>query len=140
MLDETPDYAMSLRNWVSDYRGKRESVIRRAGDIFDFYTHLFADPRLPRHHKIVVNAVLAYFVVPKDVFPEDILGPIGLVDDLYVAACAFRRLQKEVAPAVLLDAWPGEDELTTVMHDVYRESRAEVGRKSKEVLRMAGLS
>ena len=140
MLDETLDYATALRNWVSKYRGKRECAVRRAGDVFDFFPHLFADSRLPRHNKIVVNAVLAYFVVPQDVFPEDTLGPVGLVDDLYVAACAFRRLQKDVAPAILLDAWPADDDLATVMHDVYRESRAEVGRKSKEVLRMAGLS
>jgi uncharacterized membrane protein YkvA (DUF1232 family) len=136
----TPDYAALLRASTSGYTGTRERAIRRAGDLFDFYSRLFSETRIPRHARSTVNAVIAYFVVPDDVMPEQDLGPTGLCDDIFVAAYGYRILRREIPADVLYDAWEGDDALEEVMEEVYRESRAQVGKKAKEVLRMAGLS
>ncbi len=136
----TPDYAALLRASTSSYTGTRERAIRRAGDLFDFYARLFSEERLPRHARMTVNAVIAYFVVPDDVMPEEDLGPIGLCDDLFVAAYGYRILRREIAGEILYDAWEGNDELEYTMDEVYRESRAQVGKKAKDILRMAGLT
>ncbi|MBW2254775.1 MAG: DUF1232 domain-containing protein [Deltaproteobacteria bacterium] len=140
MRDSFPDYAVQLRSAVEDYRGKRERSVRRAGDLFDFFARLFADPRVPRYARATVNAVLAYFVVPNDVLPEEEVGAFGLLDDLYVAAHAFRQLRRDVPPEVLLEAWHGEEDLDTVMAEAHADSRAELGKRCREVLRMAGLA
>ena len=136
----TPDYAALLRASTSTYTGTRERAIRRAGDLFDFYARLFSEERLPRHTRSTVNAVIAYFVVPDDVMPEENLGPIGLCDDLFVAAYGYRLLRREVSGEILYDAWEGDEALEDAMDEVYRESRAQVGKKAKDILRMAGLS
>lgn len=137
---DAPDYAKQLREFCQDYDGPRGRAVRHAPDIFEFYTKLFVRVRLNRDQHAIVNSVVAYFVVPDDLFPEEVLGPFGLVDDLYVAAYAFRLLRRELAPEELGICWNGEYELEKVMDEVYRECRAEIGKKGKDALRLAGLS
>jgi len=137
---DAPDYALQLRAFCQDYDGPRGRAVCHAADVFEFYTLLFVRVRMHRQHQSMVNAVLAYFVVPDDLFPEEVLGPFGLVDDLFVAAHAFRVLRREVAAADLKACWNGLGELEQVMDDVYRECRAEIGKKAKDALRLAGLS
>jgi len=140
MIPDLPDYADLLRAAVSGYRGPRERSVRRAADVFDFFAALFADPALTRSDRELVNAVLAYFVVRDDYLPEDTLGPVGLVDDLFVAAHAFRSLQRALPPEVLLGAWHAEDDLVDAMAEIHHDCRAELGRKARDVIRLAGLS
>jgi uncharacterized membrane protein YkvA (DUF1232 family) len=139
MAWELPDYGTQLAAAVEGYCGPRERAVRRAGVVFGFYTRLLVDPRVPRDVRTIVSGVIAYFVVPDDVMSEEELGPIGLVDDLYLAAYAYRQLARDLPPHVLLEAWSEEDSIEDVMAEVYRECRAEVGKRSKDVLRMAGL-
>lgn len=137
---EVPDYAASLRRFVYEYQGSRERAVRLAPDVFGFFARLLVDPRLPRTARPVVTSVLAYFVVPDDVLPEAELGPLGLMDDLYAAAYAYRMLRRELPGGILHDAWQADEDLDDAMSVVYTETRAELGRRTKEVLRMAGLS
>ena len=139
-MSETPDFARQLADWVEGYEGPRQRAIRHSGEVFRFYTRLFANAGLSRHHRHVVNAVLSYFVVSDDVFPEHTLGPLGLVDDLFVASHAYRMLAREVSANLLLEAWSGPGELHEVMDLIHRESRATVGKQAREVLRLAGLA
>ncbi|MCA9693180.1 MAG: DUF1232 domain-containing protein [Nannocystaceae bacterium] len=140
MSNEPPDFRATLQRFVADYRGAGERAILRAGDVFEFYSRLFTDARLSRSHRTLVNAVLAYFVVPDDLLPEEDLGPYGLLDDLFVAAHVHRLLRRSVEPAVLADAWVADAPLEEVMAEVHAACRGALGRRTREVLRMAGLA
>ncbi|MEM7155411.1 MAG: DUF1232 domain-containing protein [Myxococcota bacterium] len=137
---EAPDFAASLHRFVHEYRGSRQRAVVLAPDVFSFFARLLIDERLPRGARNVVTSVLAYFVVPDDVMPEAELGPLGVLDDLYAAAYAYRMLRRELPMPLLQDAWSGDDELDEAMSVVYTETRAELGKRTKSVLRMAGLS
>lgn len=136
---EPPDYATSLRLFVSGYAGSRERAVMLAPDVFTFYARLLVDDRLHRDARTIVSSVLAYFVVPDDVMPEAELGPLGLMDDLYAAAFAYRVLRREVATEILAHAWQGDDDLEDAFGVLYSETRAELGKRTKDVLKMAGL-
>ena len=136
---DAPDYSASLREFSGGYRGQRERVILRVADVFDFYARLYANPEVIGDSRRLVAAVLAYFVVPEDVLPEEVLGPWGMLDDLYVAAHVYRTIRKDVGERCLDDAWVCDDDLATVMKEIYGQSRAALGKQRKEVLRMAGL-
>lgn len=133
-----PDHAASLERFVHEYQGARGRSIAHAPMVFQYFAHLFSDPRTPRASRGVVNAVLAYFVVPEDVLPESELGPLGLMDDLYIAAHAHRILRREMPAQVLQDAWNGDAPLDEAMAEIFSDARAELGRKTKDVLRLAG--
>ncbi|MCX4241929.1 YkvA family protein [Paraliomyxa miuraensis] len=138
---EAPDYAASLRRFVHEYRGARQRAVVLAPEIFTLFARMLVDPRLPRDARTIVTSVLAYFVVPDDVMPEAELGPLGLMDDLYAAAHAYRMLRRELPLELLQDAWIAEEEdLDEAMAMVHTETRAELGKRAKDVLRMAGLS
>lgn len=134
-----PDYAAALHRFVHDYEGSRASAVQLVPDVFSFYARLMVDNRVGRSPRTTVTAVLAYFVVPDDVLPEAELGPLGLLDDLYAASYAYRTLRREVPAEVLLAAWLGEQSLDDAMALAYSETRAELGRRTRDVLRMAGL-
>ncbi len=136
---EAPDYAAALGRFVHGYTGTRERAVLLAPDVFNFYAKLLVDSRLSRDARVIVTSVLAYFVVPDDVLPEADLGPLGLMDDLYAAAYGYRMLRRGVPGQVLVDAWTGDDSLDDAMGVVYSETRAELGKTGKDVLRMAGL-
>lgn len=135
-----PDFAAALHRFVHDYEGTRASAVRLVPDVFSFYARLLVDPRVGRTPRTTVTAVLAYFVVPDDVLPEAELGPLGLLDDLFAASHAYRVLRREVPAEVLMDAWAGEQSLDRAMALAYSETRAELGKRTRDVLRMAGLA
>jgi uncharacterized membrane protein YkvA (DUF1232 family) len=139
-MSDAPDFVELLRVFSNNYLGKRERAVRHAGDICEFYARVFIRCDLNREQRATVNSVLAYFMVNGDLYPEERLGPFGLVDDLYVATYAFRTLRREVRAEDLISCWPGLEPLDQVMDEVYRECRAEIGKRTKEVLRLAGLN
>lgn len=136
---EAPDYEASLRRFVAGYEGARARAVVLAPEVFTFFARLLVDPRLGRDARHVVTSVLAYFVAPDDVMPEAELGPLGVLDDLYAAAYAYRTLRRELPMEMLRDAWEGDDDLDAAMAMVHAETRAELGKRTKDVLRMAGL-
>ena len=136
---EIPDYAQQLRNFCEGYDGPRAQAVSHAADVFDFFALLFVRGRLSRENQATVNAVIAYFIVPEDLYPEEQLGPFGLIDDLYVATHSYRFLRNDIPMGDMQACWKGEGDLEDVMAEIYRECRAEMGKKGKEALRMAGL-
>ncbi|MBK6921396.1 MAG: DUF1232 domain-containing protein [Deltaproteobacteria bacterium] len=140
MAFAAPDFLASLRLFVDAYEGSRQRTVMRAPDVFEFYARLFCAPTLSRDARAMVNAVLAYFVVPEDVMPEADFGPLGLMDDLFVAAHVYRILRRELPTELLTAAWQGDGPLDETMDHIYTDARAEVGKRTKDALRMAGLS
>ena len=152
-------FADALRACVRDYDGAHSAAIKRAPDVFELYSRLFAEPELPDHARPIVNAVLAYFVAPHDVMSDEELGPFGLLDDLYVAAHAYQLLRRELPGELLDKAWkrrgrsppasiPGrrrkkeddrDGDVEEVMAVIRTESRAAVGKNGRAALKMAGL-
>lgn len=139
MSAQLHEYGDSLREFVKGYTGARERAVLRAPEVYAFFAHLFADDRVDREARRLVNGVLAYFVAPGDVLPEEDLGPYGLLDDLFVATHAFRLLRRELPDEVIVAAWTGEGDLEEVFNLVHTEARAAVGKKSRDALRMAGM-
>jgi uncharacterized membrane protein YkvA (DUF1232 family) len=140
MTFEAPDYLAALESCVAGYAGAYARTVLRAPQVFGFYSALYGDERLSDEARDLVKAVLAYFVVPRDVMPEEELGPYGLLDDLFLAAHVYRLLGRLGLPAeVLAGAWPGDEDLEAAMDEIYSDARAAVGQKRREVLRMAGL-
>jgi uncharacterized membrane protein YkvA (DUF1232 family) len=136
---DAPDYLRELRAFVDAYEGPAQRAVTAAPVVFELFARLFADTTLSRDARALVNAVLAYFVVPEDVLPEAELGPFGLVDDLYVAGHVFRILRRELPAGALEHAWQGEGDVDATMDVVYSQARNELGKRAREVLRLAGL-
>jgi uncharacterized membrane protein YkvA (DUF1232 family) len=82
--------------------------------VLRFYYALI-DGNLSSTEKALVYAGIIYIVVPHDLLPKRTLGLLGLVDDTAVAAWVYKRIQKNMTPAIeqkvqdTLNSWFGYD-------------------------------
>ncbi|MCE5269819.1 DUF1232 domain-containing protein [bacterium] len=79
-------------------------------DILALTGRVLLDTRVPRSLRIKVAVVAAYLSSPLDLLPEGLLGPLGLLDDILLAAFAVNRILEEVEPEILAELWPGDPE------------------------------
>jgi uncharacterized membrane protein YkvA (DUF1232 family) len=90
----------------------RETLVRLVRDIPAFIkllARLMRDPRVSRLDRVIVGAVLAYFVSPVDLVPDLVFPVLGQVDDIYFLALALSRLVNNAGTEVLLEHWDGEE-------------------------------
>lgn len=82
--------------------------------VLRFY-YALTDGDLSATEKALVYAGIIYIVVPHDLLPKRTLGLLGLVDDTAVAAWVYKKIQKNMTPAIeqkvqdTLNSWFGYD-------------------------------
>lgn len=64
--------------------------------------------------KLVLLALIAYLSVPIDLVP-DFIPVVGQLEDVLVAALAFRYALRSGGPELLRQHWPGPDESLRAM-------------------------
>ncbi|MCX7623070.1 MAG: DUF1232 domain-containing protein [Thermomicrobium sp.] len=129
-----------LVDHVRGYRGDVDEIVLLAPDLFRFLTNLLEDPRVHATARQLVCAALAYFVVPYDVEPEEIYGPRGFVDDVYLCAYVARVLRAMLPADVMEVAWDAEFPLFETIDRVYEQARQVLGERTDAVLRYVGLT
>ncbi|MFQ5932087.1 MAG: YkvA family protein [Nitrospiraceae bacterium] len=128
-----------LRENLAGYRGDFDEIVLLAPDFFRLLTNLLEDSRVPAEARRLINAAIAYFVAPYDVEPEEVYGPRGYLDDLYLCAYVVRELRSLLPDSVLEEAWEAEFDLLPTADAVYDKAGAALGEKTDSVLRYVGL-
>jgi uncharacterized membrane protein YkvA (DUF1232 family) len=90
-------------------RPEARALARFIPDCLVLLRHLLGDRRVPRRRKLVLLALVAYLSVPIDLVP-DFIPVVGQLDDVLVAALAFRYALRSGGPELLRQHWPGPDE------------------------------
>jgi uncharacterized membrane protein YkvA (DUF1232 family) len=89
--------------------GRRTDARALAGFIPDcviFFGRLMRDPRVPRHHKWLLVALIGYLSLPFDVVP-DFIPIAGQLDDAIIVALILRTLLRRGGVELIRDHWPG---------------------------------
>jgi uncharacterized membrane protein YkvA (DUF1232 family) len=89
--------------------GRREAARAVAGFIPDcivLVRRLMDDHRLPRRHKLLLGALVAYLALPFDLVP-DFIPVAGQLDDAVIVALVLRGVLRGGGPALLEEHWPG---------------------------------
>lgn len=104
---------------------------------------LLRDRRVPLVQKAVALAGIAYVLSPIDLLPALVVGPVGLLDDLFVVAACLSRLLNHVHPDVVRAHWSGQGDALEIIQSTTawfeRELRLRVGDLGR-VLRGRGSS
>jgi uncharacterized membrane protein YkvA (DUF1232 family) len=69
---------------------------------------LLRDDRVPVASKALAVLGVGYVISPLDLVPGLLFGPLGLVDDLLIAAATLSRILNHVHPDVVRSQWPGQ--------------------------------
>lgn len=116
----------SIRSWLLERAGRCPGGVVKAAaelalllpDILALTGRVILDKRVPRALRIKIAMLAAYLSSPLDVLPEGLLGPLGLLDDIAVAAFAVNRLLEEVEPEILAEHWPGQPERLEALREL----------------------
>lgn len=86
-------------------------------DLTVYLIKFLADDEVPFETKMRIVTALVYIVVPLDLIPEQLLGPIGMIDDVFVALFIIVEtlFNSKISEDKFREYWPGKtDELRSL--------------------------
>lgn len=128
-----------LRQEIAIYEGRHDDLIYLAPDFYKLLTRLLDDPRFPPRLRPLISSAIAYFILPADIISEELHGPYGYVDDIwlcaYVADLVRRQLGEE---AILVENWDGEAPLLPLIREVLDKEQELIGEERDKILWYTG--
>lgn len=118
------DFRKHLESEIAVYEGRHDDLIYQVPAMYDLLVGVLDDPELPERLRPLILSGIAYFFLPADVVPEEIHGPKGYLDDLYLTAQIADVVREEVGEEVLLRHWTGEAELLSFIDEVQEKADA----------------
>jgi uncharacterized membrane protein YkvA (DUF1232 family) len=130
------DFYRRLRGRLDEWLKSREGRAYRFADyllLLPDFVHLVIrlalDRRVPMELRTQTAAVLAYVMLPFDLIPEAVIGPIGFGDDLLLVALMVRRLLGAVPQEIVLEYWTGPTGLMKTIRTILDAAEEMVGSK-----------
>ncbi|HBL28914.1 MAG TPA: hypothetical protein DD490_18930, partial [Acidobacteria bacterium] len=84
-------------------------------DVFILLVRLSLDRDVPGSARALIGGTLAYFILPIDLFPEALLGGIGYMDDLVLAAAVLAQAFSGELEPYARRHWSGSEDLRVVL-------------------------
>lgn len=129
------DFDQHLEQAVAHYEGRYEHIIYQAPALYRLLLHLLDDPNLPGRYRPLVISALAYFYLPVDIIPEDLGGPGGLVDDVYLAAFILDYLRRNLGSTEILTSnWDGKTPLLPLIDEILAKEETLIDDKRDLIL------
>jgi len=116
------EYYDFLKEELNNFEGDFDKFVLYAPELFRLLCKLLDEP-LSKEDRRSINSALAYFVVPNDVIPENIYGPIGYVDDIYVCTTVLNELKNKYGINILKKHWEDDEEIDVVLKICYEKSK-----------------
>jgi uncharacterized membrane protein YkvA (DUF1232 family) len=98
-------------------RGRRDdarALARFIPDCIVLVTRLAREPRVPRHRKLLLLALVGYLALPFDLVP-DFIPIAGQLDDAIIVALVLRRFIKSGGEPLIRELWPGPEQSLAVI-------------------------
>ncbi|HIH61267.1 MAG TPA: DUF1232 domain-containing protein [Methanobacteriales archaeon] len=128
-----------LRENLDKYRGNYEMIIDYAPEIFQLLSELLDDKKLNPKERLMICATLGYFVAPYDILPEEIYGPHGYIDDIYLCSLIIEKIAENLGYDYLEKYWKGEEDLKSTIKECQKHSKEILGKDAKKILSYTGL-
>ena len=123
-----------IRNTIQRYvdsksalAGKTAGFLLLVPDVFILLWRLTSDPRVNGKDKVLLGSAVAYYVMPFDLMPEAILGPIGYLDDLVFGVYVLNKILGNVDASILREHWSGSDDVLDSIQNVLNAAESLVG-------------
>ena len=120
----------SIHRWVENRGPAVEKVgefLLLVPDVFILLWRLLNDPRVTGKNKILLGSGVAYFLLPFDLVPEALLGPIGYADDLVLAVYILNKMLSDTNVDILREHWSGSEDVLAMIQRVLSAADQLVG-------------
>jgi uncharacterized membrane protein YkvA (DUF1232 family) len=95
-------------------RAEARALVTFLPDCAVLCRRLARDPRVPRRHKLLLLAFLAYLAMPFDLV-LDVIPVVGQLDDVILFVLVLRMLLRAAGAEAVRELWPGPDESLAVV-------------------------
>jgi uncharacterized membrane protein YkvA (DUF1232 family) len=134
MADQDLDFYQELRKkikiWLQSDEGKAnkwQEYLLAAPDLFHLLCKLSIDKDVAVKDKAKLAGAIAYFVSPIDLVPEAIVGPVGYVDDISLAAYVINKIINNTDPEIVRKHWAGEGDVLVLVQRILAKADQMVG-------------
>ena len=116
MEEYMKNYYVTLVENLNAYSGEYASFINHGPSLFNLLCNLL-EKDIPQELRKDVCAAIGYYVVPMDVIPEQIYGPHGYVDDVYLSVFILKLVADECGYDLLQEVWDKPEDIKTVLDE-----------------------
>jgi uncharacterized membrane protein YkvA (DUF1232 family) len=135
MAYQEPDFYQNMRvkikEWLRTPDGqtnKYAEYLMAAPDLFHLLCRLSFDQEVPVKEKAKLAGAIAYFISPIDLIPEALVGPLGYVDDIALAAWVLNSIINESSdPELLRKYWAGEGDVLDLVQSILLKADEMIG-------------
>ena len=128
-----------LRREIAVYEGRHDDLIYLAPDFYRLLTRLLDDPQLPSRLRPLISCAIAYFILPADVISEELYGPYGYVDDIWLCAYVADVVRRQLGDdAILVGNWEGEALLLPLIDEILGREQDLIGDNRDRILWYTG--
>ena len=138
-MSEFKDFYDTLIENLEGYEGEYAYFINCGPNLFNLLCDLLSQKEIDRQMRLEISAAIAYYVAPDDIIPEEIYGPYGYIDDIFVSVYVLRKVAKEFGYDFLQNLWKHETDVKEVMDDCYDNSLELLEDKVHDILAYVGL-
>lgn len=139
MENKFKDFYDVLSENLESYHGEYSSFIDHGPLLFKLLTDLLQEKDLSQELRLDISAAIAYYVVPMDVIPEQIYGPYGYIDDIYITVFVIQKIAEEYGYDFLESIWEGEGNLEHVIIECQQKSVEVLEEKTDKILSYVGI-
>jgi uncharacterized membrane protein YkvA (DUF1232 family) len=107
--------------------GKTAEFLMLVPDMFMLLWRLTTDSRVSGKYKVLLGSGVAYFILPFDLIPEAIVGPLGYMDDLVFGVYVLNKVLSTTDPAILREHWSGSGDVLETIQRVLNAADSLVG-------------
>jgi uncharacterized membrane protein YkvA (DUF1232 family) len=122
MDSKQQDFYQNLRLKIANYLDKKDfaygDILLLAPDFFHLLIKLSLDNRVETRKKAKLAFAITYFFSPIDLLPEMILGPIGYLDDIALAAYVLNDFVNNNDSDLLYEHWAGQSDVLASIQNV----------------------
>jgi uncharacterized membrane protein YkvA (DUF1232 family) len=124
--EKMKQYADYLNEEIHNFDGTFEKYIFYAPDFFKLLCDLLDSKEINKDDKKRINSAIAYFVVPRDFIPEELYGPAGYIDDIFICVVVIKYIKSKYGENMIKSKWVGEEPIIDVINHCYSKTKEEL--------------
>lgn len=135
------DFYDVLMENLSSYEGVYASFIDYGPNLFRLLCDLFEENNIAEDDRLKLSAAISYYIIPTDIIPEQVHGPYGYIDDIFITVYVLRQIADLYGYDLLQKTYRGFENIQDVMDECFENALDSLSEKQiNSILSYVGLS